>query len=183
MSVNTDAVEVICESFGTGDVPAILARLAPDVAWEHDWGGASLKSFAQRKGRDAAPAFFASLAEFESIRFEPFAFLDGDSRVAVAVRLKLVHRANGKRIRDLAMHLWTFAPNGRIAGFGHVVDTLQWAQATQAQVAAEPVTDEPSTATVRFRGVSGRPQAGPPTVNRARQALAEYCRPRWPDAG
>jgi len=53
MSRNTDAVKAIYESFGKGDVPAILARLAPDVAWEYDWGGESLKWFEQRRGRDA----------------------------------------------------------------------------------------------------------------------------------
>ena len=30
MSHNTDAVKAMYESFGKGDVPAILARLAPD---------------------------------------------------------------------------------------------------------------------------------------------------------
>ena len=132
MSRNTDTVKAVYESFGMGDVPAILARLAPDVAWEHDWGGETLKWFEQRKGRDAVPAFFASLADFEFVRFEPFAFLEDDDRLAVPVRLELVHRASGKRIRDLEMHLWTFAPDGQIAGFRHFVDTLQWAQATRS---------------------------------------------------
>ncbi len=47
MSHNTDAVKAMYESFGKGDVPAILARLAPDVVWEHDWGGESLKWFVE----------------------------------------------------------------------------------------------------------------------------------------
>lgn len=132
MSRNTDTVKAVYESFGRGDVPAILARLAPEVAWEYDWGGVSLKWFEQRRGRDAVPGFFASLADFEFVRFEPFAFLEGDNRVAVPVHLELVHRATGKRIRDLEMHLWTFALDGQISGFRHFVDTLQWAQATQS---------------------------------------------------
>jgi uncharacterized protein len=131
MSRNTDAVKAIYESFGTGDIAAILARLAPDVAWEHDWGGESLKWFEHRQSRDAVPAFFASLADFEFVRFEPFAFLEGDNMVAVPVRLELVYRANGRRIRDLEIHLWTFEPDGQISGFRHFVDTLQWAQATR----------------------------------------------------
>lgn len=132
MSRNADAVKAVYESFGRGDVPAMLARLSPDVAWEYDWGGESLEWFAQRRGRDAVPAFFANLADFEFDRFEPFAFLEGDNTVPVPVHLELVHRANGERIRDLEMHLWMFAPNGQIAGFRHFVDTLQWAQATRA---------------------------------------------------
>ena len=130
MSRNTDAVKAVYESFGKGDVAAILARLAPDVTWEHDWGGESLRWFEQRLGRDAVPAFFASLADFEFDRFEPFAFLEGDNMVAVPVRLELVCRANGKRIRDLEIHLWTFKADGQISAFRHFVDTHQWAQAT-----------------------------------------------------
>ncbi len=132
MSRNTDAVKAIYESFGKGDVPAILARLAADVAWEHDWGGESLKWFEPRWGRAAVPGFFASLADFEFIRFEPFAFLEDDDRVAVPVRLELVVKANGKRIRDLEMHLWTFGPEGLVPGFRHFVDTQQWAQSSRA---------------------------------------------------
>jgi len=132
MSSNADAVKAIYESFGRGDVPTILARLAPDVAWEYDWGGESLKWMEPRRGRDAVPGFFATLADFEFARFEPFAFLEGDNMVAVPVRLELVYRSNGKRIRDLEMHLWTFGPDGLVTGFRHFVDTQQWAQATRA---------------------------------------------------
>jgi ketosteroid isomerase-like protein len=135
MSRNTDAVKAIYESFGKGDVPAILARLAPNVAWEHDWGGESLTWFKQRRGRDAVPGFFASLADFEFVRFEPFAFLEGDNMVAVPVRLELLFKANSKRILDLEMHLWTFGPDGLVNGFRHFVDTHQWAQATLPQAA------------------------------------------------
>lgn len=128
MSRNSDAVKAIYESFGKGDVPSILARLAPDVAWEHDWGAERLRWFVQRQGRDSVPDFFATLADFEFVRFEPYAFLEGDDMVAVPVRLELVYKANGKRIRDLEMHLWTFGPDGRVTGFRHFVDTHQWAK-------------------------------------------------------
>jgi ketosteroid isomerase-like protein len=132
MSPSADAVKAIYESFGKGDVQGILARLATDVAWEHDWGGETLKWFEQRRGRDAVPGFFASLADFEFVRFEPFAFLEGDGMVAVPVRLELVCKASAKRIHDLEMHLWTFGSDGLVTGFRHFVDTHQWAQATRA---------------------------------------------------
>jgi len=132
MSRNTETVKAIYESFGKGDVAAILARLAPDVAWEHDWGGERLRWFEERQGRSAVPGFFATLADFDFIRFEPFAFLEGDEMVAVQVRLELVCKANGKPIRDLEMHLWSFGLDGMVTGFRHFVDTHQWAQATRA---------------------------------------------------
>ena len=45
------------------------------------------------------------------------------------MRLELVVKANGKRIRNLEIHLWTFGQDGLATGFRHFVDTLQWAQA------------------------------------------------------
>ena len=131
MSLNTDAVKAIYESFGKADIPGIVARLASDVSWEHDWGGQTLRWFEPRRGRDAVPGFFATLADFEFVRFEPFAFLEGDGMVAVPVRLELVYRANGSRIRDVEIHLWTFGVDGLVTGFRHFVDTHQWAQATR----------------------------------------------------
>jgi len=74
----------------------------------------------------------AALADFEFVRFEPFAFLEGDDMVAVPVRLELVYKPNGRRIRDLEMHLWTFGPDGLVTAFRHLVDTHQFAQATRA---------------------------------------------------
>jgi hypothetical protein len=49
-----------------------------------------------------------------------------------ALRLELVCRASGKRIRDLEMRLWTFGPDGQVTGFRNFVDTHHWAQATWA---------------------------------------------------
>jgi hypothetical protein len=41
------------------------------------------------------PGFFASLADFEFFRFEPFAIPERDNMVAVPVRLELVCKSNG----------------------------------------------------------------------------------------
>jgi hypothetical protein len=37
------AVKAISDSFGMRNVPAIIARVATDVAWEHHWGGEILE--------------------------------------------------------------------------------------------------------------------------------------------
>lgn len=132
MSTNIDTVKVLYECFGRGDIAGILERLSPDVEWEHDWGGEIMRWYEPRHGREAVPGFFATLADFEFLQFEPLAFLEGDRMVAVPVRLELEVRANGKRIRDLEMHLWTFGPDGQVTRFRHMVDTLQFASATRS---------------------------------------------------
>jgi hypothetical protein len=132
MSRHVDAVKAIYESFGKGDIAAIMARLDPEVEWEYDWGSPPLKWYTPRRGRDQVPGFFESLADFEFIRFEPIAFLGGDGMVAVPIRLELVVKKNGKRIRDLEAHLWTFGANGLVTRFRHLLDSHQWVLATQA---------------------------------------------------
>ncbi|MFN3745945.1 MAG: nuclear transport factor 2 family protein [Hyphomicrobiaceae bacterium] len=123
-------VQAAYACFSKGDIPGILALLDPDVAWEHDWGGATLKWYTPRKGREDVSAFFASLADFEFVRFEPFGFLAGENMVAVPIHIDLIFKPNGKRIRDLEMHLWTFNADGKVIAFRHIVDTLQLARQT-----------------------------------------------------
>ena len=130
MNRNSAAVNAMYECFGRGDIPGILEHLRPDVEWEHDWGGPTLKWYQPRRGRAEVPKFFEALADFEFVRFEPFAFLEGGDMVAVPVHIELIVKANGKRIRDLEMHLWTFDSDGRVSRFRHLVDTHQHALAT-----------------------------------------------------
>jgi ketosteroid isomerase-like protein len=130
MSRNVETIKAIYASFGQGDVAGILARLHPDVEWEHDWNAPSLKWYMPRRGRAQVADFFASLADFEMVRFEPVAFLEGDGMVAVPIHFEIIVKANGNRIRDLEAHLWTFGADGLITRMRHFVDTRQFAQAT-----------------------------------------------------
>jgi ketosteroid isomerase-like protein len=130
MSRNVDAVKAIYESFGRGDIPGILARLSPQVEWEHDWGGTPLKWYQPRRGRAEVVKFFEALADFDFLRFEPVAFLEGGNMVAVPVRLEVRVKATGREIRDLEAHLWTFGDEGLVSRFRHLVDTQQFALAT-----------------------------------------------------
>ncbi|MFO1070102.1 MAG: nuclear transport factor 2 family protein [Geminicoccaceae bacterium] len=130
MSRNVATVQAMYAAFATGDVAGILEHLDPDVEWEHSWGGRSLKWYRPRRGRDSVPGFFADLADFEFRRFEPVAFLEGDDMVAVPIRLELFVKATGKTIRDLEVHLWTFGKDGKVTQMRHLVDTLQFADAT-----------------------------------------------------
>lgn len=129
MSRNVETVKAIYECFGKGDVAGILARLAPDVEWEHDWGAPPLRWYAPRRGRDEVPQFFAALADFEFLRFEPVAFLAGDNLVAVPIHFEARVKATGHTIRDLEAHLWTFDGDGLVQRFRHLVDTRQFALA------------------------------------------------------
>jgi ketosteroid isomerase-like protein len=133
MSRQIETVQAIYAAFGKGDVPGILAHLDPDVDWEHDWGGEPLRWYRPRRGRAAVPGFFEALADFEFLRFEPIAFLEGAGMVCVPIHLELKVKANGKVIRDLEAHLWSFGADGAVKRFRHLCDTAQFAAATEAQ--------------------------------------------------
>lgn len=130
MSRNVETLKAMYESFGRGDVPAILARLAPDIEWEHDWGAPPLKWYQPRRGPAGVVKFFETLADFEFLRFEPVAFLEGGNMVAVPINLELRVKATGKVIKDLEAHLWTFGDDGRVTRMRHLVDTHQFALAS-----------------------------------------------------
>jgi uncharacterized protein len=132
MTSHVQTVQAAYAAFGRGDIPAILALLAEDIAWEHDWGGAQLKWYVTRRGREEAAGFFATLADFDFLRFEPFAFLTDETRVCTLVNIELRAKATGKVYRDLEAHLWTFGPDGKVAKFRHLTDTHQLALATAA---------------------------------------------------
>lgn len=132
MSGHVETVRQIYGCFGKGDVPGILARLDPAIDWEHDWGGETLEWYTPRRGRDDVAGFFGTLADFDFVRFEPRAFLAGGDMVAVPIDIELVVRLTGRRVRDLELHLWTFGTSGLATRFRHLVDTLQFANATRA---------------------------------------------------
>jgi ketosteroid isomerase-like protein len=126
---NTQTVEQIYESFGGGDVAAILEQLAEDVAWEHWDGGnsaqdAGLPWLARRTGRAEVAEFFATAAsELEFHSFRPVEMLEGDGTVAAVVRVDVSVTSTGRRIEDDEIHLWTFDDAGKVSALRHFVDT------------------------------------------------------------
>lgn len=128
MSKHVETVQSIYAAFGRGDVPAILERLAPDIEWEHDAVDHGVAYLRPRRGRDEVVGFFGDLAAGVEIAvFEPLSFLVGGEQVAVPIRFECTLRRNGRRVRDLEIHLWTFGAHGRVARFRHLLDTHQHA--------------------------------------------------------
>jgi ketosteroid isomerase-like protein len=138
---NTGTVEQIYAAFGRGDIAAILDRLADDVRWDHwpDGSGAQRHGvpwLLQRTGREEVGAFFESLAALEFHVFAPGAMLEGEDRVAAVIDVDVTVKATGERFRDVEIHLWTFAPDGRVAEFRHLVDTAKHVEAVTARALA-----------------------------------------------
>jgi hypothetical protein len=125
---NAATVADIYAAFGRGDVAAILARLAPDVAWEV-WPDnfaqrGAVPYLAARSGPGEVAGFFAELAAMTVL---DFAVLDviGEGRQVVAEVRASFALPNGGRFADEELHLWTFDGAGRVSRFRHYCDTAK----------------------------------------------------------
>lgn len=129
-TTNLETVQAIYQAFGQGDVPAILARLAPDVAWEQ-WASnsgqaAGVPWFAARTGREAVGGFFQVIGtDFDIHEFSLLDFMAGDRQVAVEFVMDATIRSTGKHFRDEEMHLWTFNESGQVTRLRHYADTAK----------------------------------------------------------
>jgi ketosteroid isomerase-like protein len=127
-----ETVPQIYEAFGRGDVPAILERLAPDVAWE-DFAdstaqAAGVPSLARRHGREEVVGFFQLVGDGALVvsDFQVLALIGGvgDKVVAECV-IEATVTATGRTYRDEELHLWTFDEAGQVASLRHYVDTAK----------------------------------------------------------
>ena len=122
---NADTVRGMYGAFRRGDIAAIVDRCAVDIEWEYHPSAAGVPWLAPRQGHDGVRAFFASLGDFEFLRFEPSPIADlGDGLVIALVDVALILKRNGYRIREPEeVHLFRFDADGKLMRFRHSVDT------------------------------------------------------------
>lgn len=128
-SQSVSLVQDLYAAFGRGDVPAILAQLAPDVEWEVVGRRDDYPTFGVRHGQDGVGEFFALLAEHEAYSdFTPLSFHDAGDTVLVLGRAAYELKATGKRVATDWAHVFTLR-DGKVAGFREFYDTAQVAEA------------------------------------------------------
>jgi uncharacterized protein len=130
MSHSIETIQTVYQAFGRGDIPAILALLAPDVRWE-DWGAdhsaqrAGVPTMQPRRGPDGVMAFFAEVAKMQIHDFQVLDLFGGATQVAAEVEIEFTVPLTGMRVRDQELHLWTFGADGRIVRMRHYIDTAK----------------------------------------------------------
>lgn len=116
----------IFSAFGRGDVPAILAALAPDVQWEYGPVSQNVPWYQNRRGVEGAADFFKSLAGCEFHRFDTTAFIAEGDTVVVLVDSDYTVKKTGRHVvYEDAVFLLKFNADGRIRRFAHRVDLHQ----------------------------------------------------------
>jgi ketosteroid isomerase-like protein len=119
-----DTVKQIYESFGRGDIPAILNRLDDNVEWETQVPVEGVPWLQARRGKASIPAFFESLAPLKITRFEPYDFFESGNKVFVLVHFAAEHQGKSYTF-PIEGHLWQFNAAGKVVKYDHVVDTAQ----------------------------------------------------------
>jgi len=126
-------ITAIYEAFGRGDIKAVLAELADDVAWEY-WRTAAHEAgvpwLIARQGKAGASEFFQVISGWRFHEFQIADILTSERRAAVVVIVD-EELTGGQRIRDEELHLWTFDEAGKITAFRHVADTAKHIAAAQ----------------------------------------------------
>ncbi len=129
---NVSLVQGIYRAFASGDVPAAIAAMSPEIEWNE------AENFPYADGNPyigpeaIVGGVFARLAsEWDGFHFAPEQFLDAGDTVVVTGRYHGTWRATGKAMSPQAAHIWTCA-QGKAVRFQQMVDTLAVARATGA---------------------------------------------------
>ena len=135
-STNVEAVKSVYAAFGRGDVPAILALLSEDVAWEH-WADsfahrAGVPWLEPRTGRDGVAEFFGIVGTFDIAEFTVRDIMGSETQVAAEIVIDAAIPGGG-RYRDEELHLWSFDADGKICRMRHYVDTAKHIAAAQGE--------------------------------------------------
>ena len=127
---NLGAVQSIYESFGKGDIPAILDLLADDVEWE-SWADnsaakAGVPTMVPRHGKGEVVKFFETAGQMDITDLQILNMMEGGNQVAVEFVIEADLPAwGGGHYRDEEIHLWTFNDEGKITRLRHYTDTAK----------------------------------------------------------
>jgi ketosteroid isomerase-like protein len=129
---NVELVRGIYAAFKAGDVPGVVARMAPDMVWNE------AENFPYADGNPyCGPeailgGVFARLgSEWDGFAAVPEEFLDAGDTIVVLGRYRGTYRASGRALDAQLVHVWRVA-DGKAARFQQYTDTLQAARVTAA---------------------------------------------------
>lgn len=112
---NIQAVQLIFEKFGQGDVPGIIDLCSDDCEWHHG-GDASLIPFATPfHGKQGVGEFFQSVVQSIAVsNIRPSGFRENGKVVTHDFHVEATVLATGKFYSADVLYEWTFDENGKI---------------------------------------------------------------------
>ena len=129
---NVAVVKGIYEAFATGDIPAVVGAMSPDVEW-NEAENFPYSDGNPYRGPDAIlGGVFARIgADWDGFAVVPEQFLDAGDTVIMTGRYTGTCNATGQAMNPQVAHIWTLA-DGKAIGFQRLVDTLAVARAMGA---------------------------------------------------
>ncbi len=120
---NVEIVQQLYASFGRGDIPAVLNRLADDVDWCQS-GPESIFPFAgTRHGKNQMMTYFQALGQSLNIHvFEPREFIAHDDKIIVFGYEKGEAKLTGLKYEFDWVHVFTLR-NGKVTQYRDYYDT------------------------------------------------------------
>ncbi|MGZ6016462.1 MAG: nuclear transport factor 2 family protein [Phenylobacterium sp.] len=131
-SANEDLIRGLYAAFATGDVPAILGAMSPDIVWNEAENFRYADNNPYRGPEAVAGGVFGRIgAEWDGFAAKMDTIHDAGDTIIATGRYTGVFKATGKAMNAQAVHVWTIK-DGKAATFQQYVDTLQAARATGA---------------------------------------------------
>ena len=129
MTAHSETIAALYDAFARGDVPAVLAALAPDVTWTEaegfPYGGTYV-------GGDAVlqNVFMKLGTEWDGYTAAPHEYVESSDTVVALGEYSGTFKATGKSFRAPFVHVWKF-DGDRIVSFRQHTDTAVVQRALQ----------------------------------------------------
>jgi ketosteroid isomerase-like protein len=135
MEEQTRIVRGVYEAFGRGDVPAVLAALADDVAW-YEAEGMPYGGLHRGPEAVAENVFAPVIEDVPDLAVTPEELIAAGDTVVVVARYTGLAKATGKPLDLPVAHVWDVR-DGKVTRFRQFVDTAKFLEAVPAEVATK----------------------------------------------
>lgn len=122
---NVELVRSIYSAFAAGDVPRVVALMAPEMEWNEAESFPYADGNPYRGAEAILGGVFARLgSEWDGFEAVPEEYLDAGDTIVVLGRYRGTCKATGRRLDAQMAHVWRVA-DGRAVRFQQYTDTLQ----------------------------------------------------------
>ena len=114
------------DTFGRGDIPAVLGAMSPDIHWYQAESNPYRPSGEAWVGPDAVlnGLFMRLGAEWDGFAVHPKSFHDADDSVIVEARYSGMYKPTGKSMDTQVCHVWD-VKDGKVTRFQQYADTFR----------------------------------------------------------
>jgi uncharacterized protein len=129
---NVALAKSLYAAFGKGEIPTIIAALAPEILWETVGRGSDFPTFGVRKGPVQVQEFFALVgSNLDFSDFSPREYYPVGDKVFVLGHYAMTVKKTGKKMESDWAHVFSVV-GGKVTAFKEFLDTARAAEAYKA---------------------------------------------------